>query len=194
VTQSSRAGFLTEYRGIPPGYLNALEQRLAETELALFLALSELKARNMPLRSADEKLFQGLNTLATKAKNDCIEEWKQHPLNDTSRWLAYKQPLLGAATSEHLGKPAIDERVNASAHLAQAPYFFQDNHLTIGGVASGFTEPPDDRALSQMGHSMPPHFRRISSSSTPREGQAASTTSSNSSAKSYAERHRHLYF
>ena len=53
-------------RGIPQGYINALEQRLAGTEMALFLALTELRANNLNLDRIDEQMFQELQTPSSR--------------------------------------------------------------------------------------------------------------------------------
>jgi hypothetical protein len=90
---------LTVSRGIPTGYLGTLEQRLNETEIALYNALSEI--RN--LRGQDQFIV-ALEAAATfvspemaprelnASKLSRMQEWKDYPLNDAAgieRWRGF---------------------------------------------------------------------------------------------------------
>jgi hypothetical protein len=77
-------------RGIPGGYLNSLEQRLDETENALYNALAELKALKMGNYSENLpsiNCISGRRANATKSTR--MAEWKTFPLKssqDIQRW------------------------------------------------------------------------------------------------------------
>jgi hypothetical protein len=78
-------------RGIPSGYLNALEQRLNGTEIALHEALSEVgKLRQMiPYAEQPRQPCLPLTRVAQLSKAARMAEWKQYPLNtsqDIERW------------------------------------------------------------------------------------------------------------
>ncbi|KAJ5115258.1 hypothetical protein NUU61_001017 [Penicillium alfredii] len=73
--------------GLPPGYLNRLEQRLAETESALYGALITLRSMG-PTRVAHASTRPDA---VPKQKAARMEEWSQLPLQVSSgmdRWLA----------------------------------------------------------------------------------------------------------
>ncbi|KAF4179610.1 hypothetical protein CNMCM8694_001552 [Aspergillus lentulus] len=76
-------------RGLPLGYVNQLEMRLADTELALYEALATLRAMNGPsLIRASRKA-----DISPKPKAARVEEWTQLPLRepyDLKRWLEAK--------------------------------------------------------------------------------------------------------
>lgn len=65
-------------RGLPAGYLNSLEKRLAETERALFFALAEIHETNIEdfdYRNAE------LKKPSAQSKADLILSWAQYPLD-----------------------------------------------------------------------------------------------------------------
>lgn len=74
-------------RGLPLGYLNQLEQRLAETESALYGALVTLRSmRPTTVVQASTKPDSGQKQKAAR-----MDEWSQLPLRgwaDMERWLA----------------------------------------------------------------------------------------------------------
>ncbi|KAJ5305977.1 hypothetical protein PENANT_c015G10781 [Penicillium antarcticum] len=72
-------------RGLPLGYLNQLEQRLAETESALYGALTALRSMGSSAVQASAK-----TDTAPKHKTARMEEWSQLPLRewpDMERWM-----------------------------------------------------------------------------------------------------------
>lgn len=90
---------LISYRGIPTGYLGNLEQRLNETEVALYSALAELRS----LKN-DQHFVTPLNSTSTAIPPDIaprelnankmsrMAEWKAHPLTGSGaieRWQAF---------------------------------------------------------------------------------------------------------
>jgi hypothetical protein len=83
-------------RGLPAGYLVALENRLSETEAALHQALSEIyTGRAMERAPAMD--------VVGKAKSVLMDEWKRLPLgNKTNQyeWWTEKSSALGSQTAE----------------------------------------------------------------------------------------------
>ncbi|KAK9640705.1 hypothetical protein HCH54_008467 [Aspergillus fumigatus] len=77
-------------RGLPLGYINQLEMRLADTELALYEALATLRSMNASsLVRASWKA-----DVHPKQKAARMEEWAQLPLrepSDLERWLDSKR-------------------------------------------------------------------------------------------------------
>ncbi|PKX90053.1 Zn(II)2Cys6 transcription factor domain-containing protein [Aspergillus novofumigatus IBT 16806] len=77
-------------RGLPLGYINQLEMRLADTELALYEALTTLRAMNgSTLIRASQKA-----DISPKQKAARMEEWTQFPFrepSDLERWLDAKR-------------------------------------------------------------------------------------------------------
>lgn len=90
---------LIPFRGIPTGYLGNLEQRLNETEAALYSALAELRSLKndenflTPLSPASTFVPPGLAPRELNAnKMSRMAEWKEHPLTDSGaieRWQAF---------------------------------------------------------------------------------------------------------
>lgn len=86
-TELPAQGAANEYRGLPLGYLNQLEQRLAETESALYSALMTL--RSMSPTTAVQATAKSDSVHKPKAAR--MDEWSQLPLRDWSdmyRWQA----------------------------------------------------------------------------------------------------------
>lgn len=103
-------------RGIPTGYMNALESRLAETEKALFFALSELHSGVVVDGDYDSQpphrsmLPQALSTAAPThqlEKSDLMASWASQPLKNRAHahaWLRSRQHHGPDA----LGPPAVN--------------------------------------------------------------------------------------
>ncbi|RAL14700.1 Zn(II)2Cys6 transcription factor domain-containing protein [Aspergillus homomorphus CBS 101889] len=79
-------------RGLPLGYLNQIEQRLADTEQALFDALTTMRELN---GSHGGMVVQATRKSAdTRPKNARMQEWSQLPLSDWTereRWREAKR-------------------------------------------------------------------------------------------------------
>ncbi|OBT65812.1 hypothetical protein VE03_03338 [Pseudogymnoascus sp. 23342-1-I1] len=85
--------------GIPTGYLGNLEQRLNETEAALYRALAELRSLKndqhlvMPVNSTSTSILPDLAPRELNAnKMSRMAEWKEHPLTGSGaieRWQAF---------------------------------------------------------------------------------------------------------
>ena len=90
---------LISLRGIPTGYLGTLEQRLNETEAALYNALAEL--RNLKSGQTFIEHQQYLSPFippvlipreSNPSKTSRMAEWKEHPLTDSDaidRWRVF---------------------------------------------------------------------------------------------------------
>lgn len=77
---------LTSPRGLPTGYITALEHRLTETEAALFVHAS---SRRVPPGDVEQVAHRVGTLNDTTARNARIESWKQLPLTseaDIERW------------------------------------------------------------------------------------------------------------
>lgn len=75
-------------RGIPAGYLNALEKRLAETERALFFALAEIHTgviENNEYPTASKKAINPVS----HSKAELMENWARLSLNTRDHTLAW---------------------------------------------------------------------------------------------------------
>jgi hypothetical protein len=100
-------------RGIPGGYLNALEQRLNDTEIALHDALSELeKLRTLvPYPEQPRPSGPSLTRVTQLSKAARMAEWKQYPLNNSQDietwWQALKSAYSIEGTSCQLLWPSI---------------------------------------------------------------------------------------
>jgi hypothetical protein len=99
--QCSRAGVVCNYiktskRGFPEGYLAALEQRLCDTEIALFETLMLLRdPQNLPQSLSESPevstAFRQLN--AEQSKSTRTDEWNRMPLHSYDQrraWLEDK--------------------------------------------------------------------------------------------------------
>ena len=166
-------------RGLPLGYLNQLEQRLAETESALYGALTTL-------RSMGQSTTPVTKSEALKLKPARMEEWSQLPIrdwNELERWMTVMSDQFSGqprATSENDAisetqeshpppygwqEGGIDGRTGTSyeAHdpVLASPYFQMDevmpsdNSRQIGAVdAVGVLESGSTRA-EELSHQNP---------------------------------------
>ena len=79
------------FRGLPSGYVNALEQRLCDTEAALHDAITDLhrlKEDSSPYLSS-HPLRLNLARSSKTAKTSMLAEWGKYPLQspeDVERW------------------------------------------------------------------------------------------------------------
>lgn len=87
-------------RGIPAGYVNTLEKRLAETERALFFALAEIHDRTITQGDYDDPsvdrtmqpsvLFDSMST-TQQEKADLVASWTGNPLRNRAQAQAWFQ-------------------------------------------------------------------------------------------------------
>ncbi|RDW61961.1 hypothetical protein BP6252_11394 [Coleophoma cylindrospora] len=94
-------------RGIPTGYLNALEQRLTETEIALSHALWEIRS----LQAPDSLVMPKPNPAAFTSRSDNVSkltrltEWKTFPLRSAQDVETWWQQVAIASTQEQVDIP-----------------------------------------------------------------------------------------
>ncbi|KAH8660243.1 hypothetical protein BX600DRAFT_467449 [Xylariales sp. PMI_506] len=84
-------------RGLPAGYVNSLEKRLADTERALYFALAEIYTGTVQLNDYSVSRVGG-DTRATQSQSKIAttQEWLQCPLrnrNDAKEWYMQRQNL-----------------------------------------------------------------------------------------------------
>lgn len=116
-------------RGIPNGYLNKLETRLAETEAALFRALSAtLDGQTLGLDSASSPALLSQPAWTPRQnKVDRVKEWESLPLqtpNDVQVWFRSKaaetgDPAAAAASPQSLISSVSDHA--AVRHPSREP-------------------------------------------------------------------------
>lgn len=85
----------THDRGIPSGYLSALEQRLHDTEAALISAL--VIQQGFPHTSKEAAAaarFQAAEA-DTRSKSECMSEWQRYPLAEDAARRAWLELKLG---------------------------------------------------------------------------------------------------
>ncbi|KAH7317681.1 hypothetical protein BKA65DRAFT_514968 [Rhexocercosporidium sp. MPI-PUGE-AT-0058] len=142
-------------RGIPTGYLGLLEQRLGETEVLLYQALSELQTLKL------QNIFQSVPRSpaipdpipreVNPSKQVRMEEWREYPLrtaDEVERWRRFlggdmKIPdvydgLLGEQSrQEHQGYHSPPNQPFSDPNLDQdPPLTHQDNSMDFD-VANG---------------------------------------------------------
>jgi hypothetical protein len=88
---------------LPAGYLNALENRLVDTEMALFQSLCEIYGTEYQLLDLEPIPPPHLS------KSRLMEEWKRLPQRDQNqsrRWWIAKRPNLAYLWTKRQGKVA----------------------------------------------------------------------------------------
>ncbi|CAG8890692.1 unnamed protein product [Penicillium egyptiacum] len=133
-------------RGLPLGYLNQLEQRLAETESALYGALMTIRS----MGQAEAVQTTTKTDISHKHKAARMEEWSQLPLRewpDMERWLTamsdrftIEQPSDVVSDTRGRGytipmAPTHDIlQTSGDPHSGQVPYAWQprDNRVSSG--------------------------------------------------------------
>jgi hypothetical protein len=95
------------HRGIPAGYVNALERRLAETERALFFALAEIHAGTVACDNYESPMLRqamGVSVLSgpipttQQDKAQLMATWAKFPLADREQAYAWFGANQGEAT------------------------------------------------------------------------------------------------
>ncbi|KAH8653249.1 hypothetical protein BGZ60DRAFT_519762 [Tricladium varicosporioides] len=143
-------------KGIPTGYLGLLEQRLNETEEALYRALAELaalKSRANLSGSGDLQIHDlALRDLNTN-KHARMAEWKEYPLKkqeELERWQQFMGPnniQLGSAQEKQL-HPEFEESYRSPPPIAsneqrthETPLFHSLNVNSSGFVRQSLPTP-----------------------------------------------------
>lgn len=126
-------------RGIPAGYVSALERRLAETERALFFALAEI---HDGVGTAQEDYETPSNATATtqQEKTHLLESWADSPLSNREQarsWFESKRPNALQNTSPRPRPNCQREPLdNLEAGIAAGPA----TGVVPAGRASSFAE------------------------------------------------------
>ncbi|KAL5331744.1 hypothetical protein ACEPPN_001281 [Leptodophora sp. 'Broadleaf-Isolate-01'] len=133
-------------RGIPTGYLGLLEQRLGETEVLLYHALSELRALKL------ENTFNPIpETLlipdliprdVNRSKQVRMEEWREYRLRTADEVERWRQFLGGGLEAP----AAYDEFSGEQSHPEHPGYYSPPNQQ--------FSNPDPDPSLSYRDNDM----------------------------------------
>ncbi|KAH7024483.1 uncharacterized protein B0I36DRAFT_331500 [Microdochium trichocladiopsis] len=132
-------------RGLPAGYLHSLEQRLADTENALYFALSELLRGIPELGDYRSAAAQVARPTQSQSKADAIQAWTKWPLNNRDQacaWFAFKHGQAGSTQSPSAGphdpgaRPGISPttRETRSTAPASAAALQWTNHTEVVSV------------------------------------------------------------
>ena len=106
--QCNKSGAQCKYpqtfkRGFPEGYLAGLEQRLAETERALF---DTLRLLHDPQSTVTNSYGED-NFIAKQNKSARLKEWERLPLVTTSdRWQWYQEKATSAGVNQQQQRPS----------------------------------------------------------------------------------------
>lgn len=124
-------------RGLPAAYMTSLEDRLQETEKALYATLRALQAHSGGL-SVPELLDGHIPTvpMPQRSKAEKQSEWKRQPLRTTDDFVAWtdEQHLRFGAPSNAKYDAArlekhVDERYHAETPATLSTIAFHDEHL-----------------------------------------------------------------
>lgn len=165
-------------RGLPLGYLNQLEQRLSETEAALYSALVTLRAMQ-PTTMAHASANPDS---AHKQKAARMDEWNQLPLrgwSDMEHWFAGMSHQFTLEQPQTPNAPFTKEPMDGGFEIPQSP-----NHPSHGSIpgpgvimdagkpSTSYAWPP--RGDSSMGSPYETHLRppRVMSSPVYSQSQA----------------------
>ncbi|KXJ90517.1 hypothetical protein Micbo1qcDRAFT_205351 [Microdochium bolleyi] len=199
-------------RGLPAGYLSSLEQRLVDTENALYFALAEILQGVPELGDYRSAAAQVARPTQSQSKADAIQAWSQWPLNSRQQaceWFAAKHGQAGSAASPSAGpqnpvgrpiaSPAARGTISASAAPADAAALQWDDHDQVmsahedgaemeqpGDTPWAWTTPPQQVAV------IPPIQNLVAtpSSSSP----SPSSGNMGSKARSLAQERKRIYF
>ncbi|KAH7386271.1 hypothetical protein BKA64DRAFT_680546 [Cadophora sp. MPI-SDFR-AT-0126] len=135
-------------RGIPTGYLGLLEQRLSETEILLYHALSELRALKLQQNTYSSipgtlDIPDPIPRETNAPKQVRMEEWKEYPLKkeeDIERW----RKFIGGETESPMGyggptlpeHPAYHDAPNQQYSETDPPPTYPDTDMDFN-VAEG---------------------------------------------------------
>ncbi|KAH8806036.1 hypothetical protein F5884DRAFT_468578 [Xylogone sp. PMI_703] len=168
-SQCSSIGALCQYpqsnkRGIPAGYISSLEQRLLETEVALFEALSVI---NNPQYRNDEthtesSLAGVLSDQSTRQSKEAkIEEWKRLPL----RTSAQRQTWWRDRVAISKGRGRDKDSSNSSGMEPSTSPATTENHWSgpsPGSGQQGSATTPDQQHLHHQQHHEDADYRQMS--------------------------------
>lgn len=155
-------------RGIPAGYVNALEKRLAETERALFFALAEASAATHSEAASQPALRPSVLSRSTpttqQEKAELMTLWNKSPLENRAQveaWFEANREEGALPVSTNLGQTRIVRDLDAVAPVTPPT----EGHANVGGIAAqtdyngqlggSVSSPADDR---QSHHSSSPRL------------------------------------
>lgn len=127
------------HRGLPGGYLAALEQRLVDTEVALIEALSTLRAYSIVPEGEASPLAEKLAArYAKQLKPARLDEWRQLPLHNTwqrSEWLSQMNEILdvGSQQTSNPQQPPSLHETQADIEMTQPPRPIPDSVFDMFG-------------------------------------------------------------
>lgn len=157
---------LSSKRGFPEGYLSGLEQRLIETEWALFETMAGLSSLDMPEFARD--LFQ--NSAEKQSKTARAEEWHRLSIaspEDRYRWFHEKWRILDFTERTQLTEKAYTSVTPGYTELHGHPQTQQvsgfdltgSNQTSITPVVAGvadWSQPSVDSGDSRVSSSLEP--------------------------------------
>lgn len=151
-------------RGIPAGYINTLEKRLAETERALFFALTEIHAGVVAhddyespalRRTMGVSLLSGTAPTTQQDKAGLTASWSKAPLinrRQAQEWFEDKTKEAAVPASVNSGArgglddvaPATTSEVSSPSSGRPVAHLHQTRHteaVSGGAFATGIVEP-----------------------------------------------------
>ncbi|KAF8853447.1 hypothetical protein BDZ45DRAFT_77852 [Acephala macrosclerotiorum] len=164
-------------RGIPGGYLGALEARLNDTEAALYNALCEIRRLNQSSTFSYTNVSEPISSRQDNtSKASRMSEWKQYPLQSSKDvetwWLSFK-PSCELTDEDHVRERTALELNNRT----QAMDWSASDSLPLPGpqaqnsmrVGTGAVprEMPFERAVYSMHNQRQPSFQQENLSSQP---------------------------
>ncbi|KAI0474717.1 hypothetical protein F4859DRAFT_77355 [Xylaria cf. heliscus] len=173
-------------RGLPAGFLNALESRLRETELALFYALSELHEGIVERRAYTGLSNSAIGLSSHLSKSDKMEQWANLPLGDRTQATAW---FLSHRTAGDPSSPAVQLDVRPRTQSYPAPIAFH------AGLSHDDGPPNSQRRVSpflQSPTSRVPPLTPMASTSNP--DSSAGDLGLSTRVQAVVESHRRLYF
>lgn len=126
-------------RGIPAGYVNALEKRLAETEKALFSALAEARAGTHSNTTSQPALRPSVLSRSTpttqQEKAELMALWNKSPLEDRAHieaWFEANREEGASPASMDFGQTRVVRDFDAVAPVTPPT----DGPANIGNLAA----------------------------------------------------------
>lgn len=200
-------------RGIPAGYVNALEKRLAQTEKALFFALAEARAGTHSNTASQPALRPSVLSRSTpttqQEKAELMALWSKTPLEDRAHveaWFEASKEEGASPASMDFGQTRVVRDFDAVAPVTPPT----DGPTNIGNLAaqshhSGQLDGPVSAPASegQSHHSASPRLSmraqrapRLSRHSPLRRGSTTPGASvpQTSRANRFANDNKRLYF
>jgi hypothetical protein len=123
-----------KYRGVPLGYIAALEQRLLTTEIALLEALSSIQENSECSLSVSEKTCLKAQDEG-RSKDARMEEWNKHPLEHDGDKEAWRNAKIQHLREKEDHK-VVERRSSIIDDLQQDPAWLELSSTTQAQSAS----------------------------------------------------------